>query len=479
MTFDSKAGRPARCLTTQLAGLVLIVGLAGGTGFARGESAGAQPLFAAQPARTLAGDASEPGLPSGAGYPAVNTHAAPAAPAPASDHVSPADSALRPVVIPETTAGAPSDPTVQAVKPDLATDATSSAPATRAAEDNLTTGTTTPDPAERANSAPATRPTADAPATGTTTADPTPETAPAPAAIPAGTATDAAAVTSTGTSAVATVTDETLPATPALRPILRPLPDPLWETLESGMDLARVTADPQDGGRPLEIVLLRFDPTRFQFRLYAATENGGKARSLPAWADAEDLVAAINAGMYLPDGLTNTGYLRIGEHLNNPRVVGRFGAFFVADPLPDPVQDQPLPGAALLDRSQDSWETLLPHYRMVVQNYRLISAGRKLLWNPGGPKHAVAAVGRDGEGRLVFIHCREPVSGVDLGNLLLEMPVDIRVVMYVEGGTQAGLLARSKRLSTIWMGRHPADFWTSGNVDAPLPNIIGVKRAGR
>lgn len=97
--------------------------------------------------------------------------------------------------------------------------------------------------------------------------------------------------------------------------------------------------------------------------------------------------------MYLPDGVTSTGYLRTGETVNNGRVVSKFGAFFVAGP------DSPdLPGADLLDRSTDDWENLLPHYTMVVQNYRMISSDRRLLWKPAArstpfPPWAVTARG--------------------------------------------------------------------------------------
>lgn len=60
---------------------------------------------------------------------------------------------------------------------------------------------------------------------------------------------------------------------------------------------------------------------------------------------------------------------------------------------------------------------------MVVQNYRMISSDRRLLWKPGGPKHSISAVGRDGTGAILFILCREPITGVDFGALLLALPL--------------------------------------------------------
>ncbi|WP_294512940.1 phosphodiester glycosidase family protein [uncultured Bilophila sp.] len=263
--------------------------------------------------------------------------------------------------------------------------------------------------------------------------------------------------------------------TPSTPPLPPPPPHwaftemPPWEDLEEGLQLGLFPAR-FNGGGSFEMVILRIDPARYDFTVETASAEG-RALSLGDWATRKDLVAAINASMYLPDGVTSTGYLRSGETVNNGRIVSRFGAFFVAG-----ADDESLPGANLLDRSTDDWENLLTHYRMVVQNYRMISSERHLLWKPGGPRHSISAVGRDGTGAILFILCREPLTGVDFGTLLLALPIDVRLVMYTEGGSQAGLLVRTQARRDVWMGRYWADFWVSGSQGAPLPNVIGVRR---
>lgn len=244
---------------------------------------------------------------------------------------------------------------------------------------------------------------------------------------------------------------------------------PPWEELEEGLQLGLFPAQ-FEGGDPFEVVLLRINPAHFDFTVETATSEG-QPLPLDGWVTRKGLIAATNASMYLPDGVTSTGYLRADQTINNGRVVSKFGAFFVAGP------DSPdLPGANVLDRSTDDWENLLPHYRMVVQNYRMISSDRRLLWKPGGPRHSISAVARDGTGAILFILCREPITGVDLGALLLALPIDIRVVMYTEGGSLAGLLLRTPARSQIWLGRSLPEFWASGSRGAPLPNVIGVRR---
>ena len=76
----------------------------------------------------------------------------------------------------------------------------------------------------------------------------------------------------------------------------------------------------------------------------------------------------------------------------------------------------------------------------------------------------------------MFILCREPITGVDFGALLLALPIDVRVVMYTEGGSLAGLFLRTPVRSQIWLGRSLPEFWASGSQGAPLPNVIGVRR---
>lgn len=61
-----------------------------------------------------------------------------------------------------------------------------------------------------------------------------------------------------------------------------------------------------------------------------------------------------------------------------------------------------LPEADLLDRTVDDWEALLPRYRMVVQNYRLISSDRRLLWTPGGPRTLSPPSARTARGEFCF-----------------------------------------------------------------------------
>ena len=106
----------------------------------------------------------------------------------------------------------------------------------------------------------------------------------------------------------------------------------------------------------------------------------------------------------------------------------------------------------------------------------MINDERRILWSPGGPLYAISAVAEDGAGKILFLHCREPLEAYSFAHALLHLPLDVRTVMYVEGGMQAGLVIRSPGcIRSCADGTWPI-FWVTGNVRAQLPNVLGIRR---
>lgn len=258
-------------------------------------------------------------------------------------------------------------------------------------------------------------------------------------------------------------------------PVTRAGHDMVWENLGQGLDLAALAA-PRDEQAAVLVTVLRVDPAYYDFSLHSVLWDGPLARTIEQWAETLDLTAVINAGMYLPDGRTNTGYMRRGELHNNSRIAARYGGFFVCGP-----RQAGLPGAAVLDRTVDEWETLLPQYEVVVQNFRLLGARGAQIWPENGPVHAVAAIGADAEGRILFLHCRESVTVHRFVEILLAHPdLHLTAAVYVEGGSQAALTLRLPGRSATWAGRSAAQFLLGGEGgQTPLPNVIGARPRAR
>lgn len=256
-------------------------------------------------------------------------------------------------------------------------------------------------------------------------------------------------------------------------PLSGPAPaeaQPIVWTEQDGLALAELPL-PLAGGKPgPALAVLRLSPEQFDFVLCAAGRERHPPLTLGEWADLRQLTAAINASMFLPDGVTSTGYLREGDYINNKRLGARFGAFFVAGP------DSPeLPAAAVIDKSRTDWQERIARYRLVIQNYRLISADGQILWKPGGPRNAISAVGADAAGNILFLHCREPLDAHSFAAGLLRLPLQVRTVMYVEGGGQAGLFLRSGDLRREYNGLSAAEFLPGGTIRAALPNVLGAR----
>jgi hypothetical protein len=240
-----------------------------------------------------------------------------------------------------------------------------------------------------------------------------------------------------------------------------------WTSLEPGLDFGEF----QIKESKVRVAAVRLDPVYFDFVLCSRSEDGRGSRSLHDWGEQYGLTAAVNASMYLPDGYTSTGYMRQGKHLNNGRISRRFGGFFVSGP-----DAADLPGAAIVEQETPDWRRTIDRYGLVVQNYRMISSDRRILWTPGGPLYSISAIAEDGEGHILFLHCREPVEAYAFAQQLLHLPLDVRTVMYVEGGGQAGLLLRSAALTRELQGKSVADFLVTGNIAAMLPNVLGARK---
>lgn len=267
----------------------------------------------------------------------------------------------------------------------------------------------------------------------------------------------------------------------------------VWQHLENGLALARITlqiANPAPEENTVQdrinaampaptraiplaarVSVLRINPDRFSFSLYMASEKGPKP--LADICRDEHFVAAINAGMFLPDRVTSTGYLRQGTHVNNGRVAANFGSFFAAMP-----HNAKLPRARLIDKTAQGWQNTLEEYSLVMQNYRMTTPAGRIIWKPMKRLHSIAALSQDNAGNILFIFCADPVPAAEFIAALLTLPLQAASVMYLEGGSEAALLINAGNVSEMQTGRHASGLW-SGGARLEVPNVLGVTRRTR
>jgi hypothetical protein len=246
-----------------------------------------------------------------------------------------------------------------------------------------------------------------------------------------------------------------------------------WQALGEGISRGEFYPPNKTGLFRYPITVLRIDPKRYAFKLLSASERGGTPRTAEEWCTEFDLLAVINASMYLQgDPLKSTGYMRNYGHINNPHINPAFGAFMVFNPvLPS------RPEVRIVDRhTQEDWKDIIAGYHTVVQNYRMITNGRKVGWFQGDTAYRTAAVAMDWRDQVLFILSRSPFSTHDLIQILLSLPIGIRDAMYVEGGLEASLYYKvdGKTNSRSDSNEKDSQAQDAHGSTWAIPNVIGI-----
>lgn len=262
---------------------------------------------------------------------------------------------------------------------------------------------------------------------------------------------------------------------PSLAPLLAlaALAAPPWRTVEPGLDLGRFDGPPGGDGDGV-ITVLRVDPGRWELRLHNASAPGqGKARTARDWAVTSGAVAAINASMYQEDRRTSVSLMRTRGHVNHRRL-SRDRALLAFDPL-----DPGAPPFRIIDRDCDDLDAIGPRYASLVQSIRLVSCARKNVWAPSPRRTSAAAVGVDGQGRLLLIHARTAWPTAALAEALLGLPIDLQRAMYLEGGAEAQLWIGAGGLQLELVGAYEGLGAIGRSAEAwPVPNVLAIHRRG-
>ncbi|MDR2825772.1 MAG: phosphodiester glycosidase family protein [Deltaproteobacteria bacterium] len=247
------------------------------------------------------------------------------------------------------------------------------------------------------------------------------------------------------------------------------------EDLLQKIKISAILHETQDA--QANFIIVRSEPKKCGYSLHMTSEDGHRQTMLKRVQN-HKLYAAINAGMFLPDNLKNTGFMRNATHVNNGRIASNFGVFFLAGP-----RKAGLPQAIILEKSDmgDKLTEKIADYDIVIQNYRLISSTGKILWPDSPETYSISALSADKAGNILFIFCAVPLSAADFSRVLLALPLGINLTMYLEGGSQAGLITvegventRQKTGYRIWGGLHRAFAGFTAFEHLALPNVLGV-----
>ena len=106
----------------------------------------------------------------------------------------------------------------------------------------------------------------------------------------------------------------------------------------------------------------------------------------------------------------------------------------------------------------------------------MISLKGEKVWRQSKKVYSAAAVAMDKGGNILFIHSRTPFSVHDLNSILLELPLNIKNAMYVEGGPESVLYVKVGCIDREWVGTYETGFTEHDNNKSTwfIPNMIGI-----
>jgi hypothetical protein len=234
--------------------------------------------------------------------------------------------------------------------------------------------------------------------------------------------------------------------------------------------VADLDATPKSPVGDSKVTVVRIDPAGFELRLLSAKLLGlPDTLTAKEWTEKHGVTGVINASMYQTDHRTSVAFMKAGGKTNNKRWT-KDNAVFAAGP-----RRPGLPAVQILDRSCATLPDLESKYEILVQNIRMLDCAGRNTWAQQPRKWSTASVGTDGRGRVLFIHCRSPYSTHDFIEILRALPLDLRRLMYVEGGPEASLYVAVDGQEVVSrVGSFETGFLEANDNTSfwPIPNVI-------
>jgi len=249
-----------------------------------------------------------------------------------------------------------------------------------------------------------------------------------------------------------------------------------WRSLEPGLDLAAIKAPVKSSHGDSTITVVRIDPRRFRFKLISAKELKTGNRPASGWAKRFGLLAAVNAGMFLQDHKTSVGFMRNGAHVNNPRMAREMNLVLAFNP-----RAAGLPPVRIIDLKLDDFGSLKGKYGTLIQSLRMIDGRGRNRWGVAQKKWSVVTIATTRAGKVLFVHARSPYRMRVFGDMILKLPLDVRAMIYLEGGPEATLYLNAGGVAFEKVGSYETGFRPDDtNKEAwALPNVVGVVRRGK
>jgi uncharacterized protein YigE (DUF2233 family) len=245
-----------------------------------------------------------------------------------------------------------------------------------------------------------------------------------------------------------------------------------WAEIDTGLFFREFDSPVKSSAGDSKIYILKINPAHYNFTLCSAKENMIENKTAKAWANQKKFIAVINAGMFLSDGKTNTGFMKNFDFVNNDKLSSDNSIIAFNR------KDNSVPEFQLIDRECQDWEKLKDKYNSFSQGIRMIDCKQNNKWEQQNKKWSMVSIGTDKQGNVLFIFTRSPYSVHDFIDILLKLPIEIKNAQYLEGGPEASLFVHDNSTTIEKFGSYETGFNENDGNDTfwDLPNVIGITK---
>ena len=253
--------------------------------------------------------------------------------------------------------------------------------------------------------------------------------------------------------------------------------DTIWKKLDNGLSFAEFDAPIKSIVGDSKMQVIRINPKYYRFGISMASASRCRPKTIEAWCKLDKYSVAINAGMFsLKNCRTAAGYMKYYKKVNNPVYKESYSALCVFNK----VKGANVPEFDILDMQDSTWKQKKNSYNSMFQSIRMIDEnGKPIIWkaNPD-QRSSIVTLGVDSLGNVLFIFARSPYSANEFTTMMLKLPLHLRTAMYLEGGPEASLYAKTSAFTLRKYGSYVsrtnendinARFWE-------LPNILGATK---
>ncbi|MFA6916960.1 MAG: phosphodiester glycosidase family protein [Parachlamydiales bacterium] len=252
---------------------------------------------------------------------------------------------------------------------------------------------------------------------------------------------------------------------------LKPINKIQWMTLDDGLYYAEYDSPVKSITGDSKINILKINPATYKLNLFTEKENGWVRRTAPQWAGYKNQVAIINAGMFMGDR-RSCGYMKNFGEINNSHV-SENNCVLAFNPM-----GKDIPTVQIIDRQCQEWNALRYRYQCFDQSIRMVDCNQVNVWKDVDKMWSVVTIAMDKDGNVLFIFCRSPYRMHDFIDILLNAPIDLYNMMYLEGGPLASFYLNCNGKQVKGIGSYESDFYESNgnNHFWTIPNVIGIER---